>query len=105
MPVMAGAEFLCLALCLIPRQAIALLELAGELLTLAFELCQVVVCQLAPLLLHFAFDLMPGTRRTVVVHDRSSNEGIFVLRRSNGCANPCGGVSSARSRQFARGLF
>src|SRR5579872_5809792 len=47
----------------------ALLDTAEHLVEVAFGIGQVVVGELAPLLLEFAFDLIPLTLQTILVHD------------------------------------
>ena len=70
MPVVSVAEVCRLALGLVSRHAVELLQLAGELLALALDLREVVVSELSPLLLHLALDLVPCTSRSVVVRSR-----------------------------------
>src|SRR5262245_60256227 len=47
---------------------ITLLQAAGELLALAFDHVDIVVGELAPVLLHFAFELVPVSFHTIPVH-------------------------------------
>jgi hypothetical protein len=57
-----------LALSGVLGEAVALLQLAGELLATAFHEIKVVVGQLALLLLHLAFDLLPVAFDAIPVH-------------------------------------
>src|SRR5262249_22009886 len=59
-----------------------LLELAGELVALAFQGGQVVVGEFAPLLLDLALDLFPIALHLVPVHGRSLQKPWLVLRES-----------------------
>src|SRR5262245_823610 len=62
-------EIVHLTLGLFASHAVALLDLANELITLAFDDVEVVVRQLAPLLLHLAAILLPIALHLVAVHD------------------------------------
>src|SRR5579859_4074452 len=68
-PVVARAEFPRLPLGVLFREAVSLLNLPRELLGVTLELLQIVVRQLAPLLLDLALDLMPTAAHLVLVHD------------------------------------
>src|SRR5262249_38366319 len=81
--------------------AVALLQSAGELLALAFNDVEIVIGELAPLLLNLAFELVPVSFHTIPIHflllllfrtDRMSGK---PRRRSNGSA-PCR-VAATRS--------
>src|SRR6185312_8586288 len=50
------------------REAVALLQLAHQLLAVAFDLIDVAVRQLAPLVLDLAFDLVPLAFQGIAVH-------------------------------------
>src|SRR5579862_2131081 len=67
-PVGLLTELLSLALCLVSGEAIALLKLPGELLAVSFQLREVVVSELAPLLFDLAFDFVPSACNAIVVH-------------------------------------
>ncbi len=62
------AEGIDLLLGLVFCIAVALLQLARQFLALSFDDVDVIVGQLAPLLLHFAFDLFPVPLHSVPVH-------------------------------------
>ena len=55
---------------LVLGDAVALLQLAGELLAIAFDQIEVVVGQVSPLLLHLAFELLPVALDAIPVHLR-----------------------------------
>src|SRR5437868_15509221 len=57
-----------LALCLVLRDAVTLLDPANELVLLAVDQCQIVVRQLTPLLLHFTGDLFPVAFNAIPIH-------------------------------------
>src|ERR1700730_13384528 len=57
-----------LAFRLVLRNAIMLLQTAGELLALALDHIEVVVGELAPLLLSLAFELFPVAFNTIPIH-------------------------------------
>jgi hypothetical protein len=68
-PVVRGLEpAVDLALGLVLRNAIALLETAGELLALALDHVEVVIGELAPLLLNLAFELLPVSFNAIPIH-------------------------------------
>src|SRR6185437_9452339 len=104
-PVVARAEILRLALGLIARDAVSLLQLAGELIALALELVDLIVGQLAPLLLHFSLDLLPLACGTVIVHLDTSKLDLEISEQSP-CRLPtpgaCCPASDTRHRQRPR---
>src|SRR5580658_953152 len=81
-PVVAAAELLDLAFRFVACQAVTLLDLAGQLFTVALQLLQVVISQLAPLFLDLAFDLVPCTGYTIIVHKAHS----LLVRRNESAA-------------------
>jgi predicted alpha/beta-hydrolase family hydrolase len=50
------------------RNAITFLDLAGEFLALAFDDIEVVVCEIAPLLLRLALELLPISFHAIPIH-------------------------------------
>jgi len=54
----------------IPMYAVTLLDPADELGALAFDQIEIVIGELAPLLLHFAFHLLPVSFNSIPVHRR-----------------------------------
>jgi hypothetical protein len=69
-PIHPFLKLLHLSLGLLARQSVALLQFSGELFGMTFELLQVILGQLAPLLLQLSPDLVPRTRSTIACHER-----------------------------------
>src|SRR5262249_16003196 len=65
-----------LALSLILRVAIALLQTPGQLVALAFDHVEVVVGKLTPLLLHLAFEFVPIACNAIQISSLSSYRGV-----------------------------
>src|SRR5882757_6787865 len=68
-----------LALRLVPRNAVALLQPAGELLALALDHIEVVVGELAPLLLSLALELFPVAFDTIPIHRFTPCAGMSLI--------------------------
>jgi hypothetical protein len=84
-PVITLAEFLRLPLGFLFSQAVSLLELPSELLAVAFELLQVIIRELAPLLFDLALDLLPHASGPITIHNElllSSCEGFDLIRKA-----------------------
>jgi hypothetical protein len=63
--------------------AVSFFDLAGEFVVIAFDLKQVVICELTPLLLEFTFKLLPLPFELIVVHYNI----LLVLYRRAGVAS------------------
>jgi hypothetical protein len=61
-------ELVDLGLCLCPGVAVAGLDLADELIAAALDLVQIVIGELAPLLLDLAAQLSPSATEDIFVH-------------------------------------
>src|SRR6185437_1959001 len=68
-PVVTRAELPRLALRFLARDAVSFLQPARELIAVSFQLGEVIVRELAPLLLDAALDLLPLTGGAIAVHD------------------------------------
>src|SRR5262249_26334967 len=74
-------------------QPILLLQQPQQLFPLTSDLIQLVVGQLAPFLLHFAFELFPASLKSIPVHVntflsfRRTEDGSLVTHSSDGCAS------------------
>lgn len=83
-PVITLAEFLRLSFGFLFSQAVSLLELPSELFAVAFELLQVIIRELAPLLFDLALDLLPHASGPITIHNElllSSWEGVDLIRK------------------------
>jgi hypothetical protein len=76
LPALCAVPGVNIALDLIPRLAVALLDLAFELVATSVDDVQVIVGELAPPLLDFALDLLPVSFNAVPIHDKTSQELI-----------------------------
>src|SRR5690606_9199965 len=81
-------ELLELALGLLDRDALALLQLAEELVAAARDLVEIVVGELAPALLQAALELLPVALDAVPVH-RASSSGSSKVGPLEGEQGPC----------------
>ena len=77
-PIEVRFPSLQLALGLILADAIAFLNLAGKLITPTRDLVNLIVGKLAPLLLHFAFELFPVAFDAVPIHGVTPFDGYDV---------------------------
>src|SRR5215469_989417 len=87
----ASAEFVRLPLGVFERQAVMFLKFPRELLRVPFNLLQVIVSYLPPLLFYFSAKSVPSTRNLILVHDRSP-DGLWnsrpTLARTACCRYP-----------------
>src|SRR6516162_669493 len=68
LPALGGEPIVHVLANLILRQAIALLELAFELISTPVDDVEVIVSELPPLLFHLAFDLFPVSFHATPIH-------------------------------------
>jgi hypothetical protein len=71
-PIVAGAEFPRLSLCLVFGQAVTLLQFACQDFPVTFHLVDLIVSELSPLLFDLALQLPEITLDRVLVHARPS---------------------------------
>src|SRR5690606_3777692 len=79
------AEVAHLALRLFLRPAVPLLDLAFELFGAAVDAVEVIIGELAPLLLHLAANLLPVALQLIHVHDMSFLDAIGCVRVEVSC--------------------
>ena len=109
LPGLARVSVIDLSLHLVLLDAVALLDPALQLLALAADGRQVVVGELAPLLLHFAFHRLPVPLDAVPVHSESLHgrdpRGPTKRNRSRPANVPGGTISGCRKRMSKRYLL